>query len=144
MYIVAVDPGREKCGLAVLSAQGEVCEQRVVSRSELFDHLAGCLERYGIFQLVVGDRTGSKQLIAEFEESPLRGILPPVRPVDEHLSSVEARNRYFCDHPPRGWRRLIPRTMLTPAEPYDDYVAVILAERYLAAAQKASDPSEDR
>jgi len=135
LYIVAVDPGREKCGLAVLSPEGEVREQRVVSRSELFHHLAGCLQRYGVFQLVVGDRTGSKELIAEFDKSPLSERVPPVRRVDEHLSSHEARLRYFRDHPPRGWRRLIPRTMLTPAEPYDDYVAVILAERYLAAEQ---------
>ncbi|HKM17981.1 MAG TPA: pre-16S rRNA-processing nuclease YqgF, partial [Limnochordia bacterium] len=34
-------------------------------------------------------------------------------------------------HPPRGWRRLLPVSLQTPPVPIDDYVAVILAQRYL-------------
>jgi hypothetical protein len=59
----------------------------------------------------------------------------PLEPVlvDEHRSSEQGRRRYFRDNPPRGWRRLLPVGLQTPPRAYDDYVAVILAERYLAS-----------
>ena len=131
MHILAVDPGREKCGVAVMTPDRRLLERRVVGRSELLGALSEARRKYGPFQLVVGDRTGSKELLDELAGSPLLAGLPPVCMVDEHLSSLEARERYFRDNPPRGLRRLIPRTLQVPPVPYDDYVAVILAERYL-------------
>ena len=41
-------------------------------------------------------------------------------------------------NPPRGWRRLLPVSMQMPPEPYDDYVAVILAQRFLRGDGKGS------
>ena len=55
--------------------------------------------------------------------------LPPVRVVEERGSTLEARRRYFADHPPRGWRRLVPLSLQVPPQEYDDYVAVLLIER---------------
>jgi hypothetical protein len=62
----------------------------------------------------------------------------PLRAVDEHGTTLRARARYFTDHPPRGWRRLIPRSLQTPPEPYDDYVAVLLAEAALTVVERGS------
>jgi hypothetical protein len=53
--------------------------------------------------------------------------------VDERETSLLARARYFADHPPRGWRRFVPRGMLVPDRPIDDYAALLIAERYLRA-----------
>ncbi len=47
---------------------------------------------------------------------------------------MEARERYWEHHRRRGWRRLVPSTMLVPPDPVDDFVAFILAERVLADA----------
>ena len=84
--VLAVDPGREKCGVAVLAADGTVLLQEVVPTAQL---------------------------------------------VDEYRTTDEAKAAYWTAHPPRGWRRLIPRGMLVPPVPVDDFVAVILAQRYL-------------
>ena len=54
--------------------------------------------------------------------------------VDERETTLRARARYFADHPPRGWRRLVPRGMLLPERPIDDYAALLIAERYLRLA----------
>jgi hypothetical protein len=35
-------------------------------------------------------------------------------------------------HPPRGWRRFVPRGMLLPPRPIDDFAALLIAERLLA------------
>jgi hypothetical protein len=129
-YIAAVDPGREKCGLALMSTAGEVIEQRVVPRREALTYLSTWHRCHPLKTIVLGNRTGSRQFAQEIEESPL-GARVPISLVEEHLSTLEARERYFTARPPRGWRRLIPVSLQVPPEPYDDFVAVILGERYL-------------
>ena len=72
--------------------------------------------------IVLGDRTGSARFRRELAQAfPHVDIVA----VDEHLSSVEARQRYWQENPPRGWRRFIPLGMQVPPEPFDDLVAVI-------------------
>ena len=58
----------------------------------------------------------------------------PFALVDERETTLQARARFFIDHPPRGWRRLMPRGMLLPDRPIDDYAALLIAERYLRLA----------
>ncbi len=125
-FILAVDPGRIKCGLAIIS-RDEVLLREVVAREKICTRIGEVLPNQG--PIVVGDRTGSEDFIIELKE-----VLPELNQriitVDEHLSSVEAKNLYWRDHPPRGWRRLIPTSLQTPPVAIDDYVAVILAKRY--------------
>jgi cysteine synthase len=81
-----------------------------------------------ISAIIIGSGTGSGTLSRAVRES-----LPnvPVVMVDERGTSLLARERYMNDHPVRGWKRLIPPGLLVPPEPYDDYAALLLAERYL-------------
>lgn len=130
-YVVAVDPGREKCGIAVVSFDRTVKEQHVVSRSQAIQSIEKLWLKYNPAVLVLGDGTGSKEFQNEIAAASIGGAASLAALVDEHLSTLEARERYFKANPPRGWRRLIPRSLQTPPEPIDDYVAVILAERYL-------------
>jgi RNase H-fold protein (predicted Holliday junction resolvase) len=65
----------------------------------------------------------------------------PIRFVDEYETTLRARARYFHDHPPRGWRRLVPRGMLLPDRPVDDYAALLIAERYLQAPSEGQESS---
>lgn len=76
--------------------------------------------------LIIGGGTGSSAVVKIASKLPI-----PHKVVDERLSTQNARQRYFIDHPPKGWRRLIPQGLLVPPENYDDYAAVILAEEYL-------------
>jgi len=127
--VLAVDPGRDKCGLAVVRSDGRVLYQEVVAAANLASTVAELVERHGVERLVVGDRTGAKEICNVLGA---RLQLPAVL-VDEHRSSEQGRRRYFRANPPRGWRRLLPIGLQTPPRPYDDYVAIILAERYLAS-----------
>jgi RNase H-fold protein (predicted Holliday junction resolvase) len=126
--ILAIDPGRDKCGLAVVSFAGEALAQEVIPAAALAGRAGELAESYDIAVIVVGDRTGADAALDALE-SALPDIETAV--VNEHRSTEEARRLYFREHPPRGWRRLIPVGLQTPARPYDDYVAVILARRYL-------------
>jgi RNase H-fold protein (predicted Holliday junction resolvase) len=125
--ILAVDPGRDKCGLAVVAGDGQVRYQGIVPTAELAGVAARLAAEHGVAKLIVGDRTAAREVCRA-----LAGVLPltPVL-VDEHRSSERARQRFFQENPRRGWRRLLPVTLQTPDRPYDDYVAVMLAERHL-------------
>ncbi len=128
MRVLAIDPGRQKCGLAIAERHA-VLERAVIPTGRLAETLAAWAARHAPDHVILGNRTGSEELRRQ-----LTAIIPtvPVVLVAEEGSTLEARRRYFQDHPPRGWRRLVPQSAQLPPEPYDDYVAVLLAERYFA------------
>ncbi len=125
--IMAIDPGRNKCGLAVVF-QGETLLQEIVDRDNILKRAVDVLPSTGA--IVVGDRTGSKEFIAELKAA-IPTIVNRITTIDEHLSSVEARSLYWQVNPPKGLRKLIPTSLQEPPVPIDDFVAVILAHRYL-------------
>jgi hypothetical protein len=63
--------------------------------------------------------------------SALAELGPPVRLVDEYETTRRARELYVAEHPPRGWRRLVPRGLLSPDRPIDDYAAILIGRRCL-------------
>ncbi|MDR7400527.1 MAG: hypothetical protein QN142_05320 [Armatimonadota bacterium] len=128
MTVLAIDPGRDKCGLAV-AQPGRVLHQEVVARDRLAWRVAELAGEYAVHVIVVGGATGSQEVLRE-----VSGLGRPVETVPEQGSSLEARRRYFRDHPARGLARLIPQGLRVPPRPVDDYVAVILAERFLEEA----------
>lgn len=123
------DPGKDKCGLALVSDQGQVVARQVVAAERALASLQRWVEQYQPAVVVLGDRTTSRQW-----QERLRTALGPaavIVPVNEHNSTLEARDRYWQATPPRGWARLLPEGLRSPPEPVDDWVAVILVERYL-------------
>lgn len=125
--IVAIDPGREKCGVALLSSSdAKVLEQAVVARETISSWLEDCHTKSGAKLAVIGHRTACEAIREEAQR-----IGYEVAIVNEDFSTEEARKRYWRENPPSGWRSFLPTTLLMPPRPIDDYAAVILAERYL-------------
>ena len=131
MRVLAVDPGREKCGVAVCGPEGVVARQ-VVPLPEVDGLVRRLAADHGVDVVLVGDQTGAKQVL-----NRLSGLPVPVTSVRERGTTLLARRRYFRDHPPRGWRGLLPLSFQVPPEPYDDYAAVVIAETYLAQKSAA-------
>ncbi|WP_346353570.1 pre-16S rRNA-processing nuclease YqgF [Azotosporobacter soli] len=125
--LLAIDPGREKCGVALLTMAGSVLQQEVVARTALGDWLRQCRLRYSVDLAVIGHRTASGSIRTLAEEAGYR-----VELINEDFSTEQARQRYWQAHPPQGWRSLLPQGLLVPPKPVDDYVAVILGERFLS------------
>lgn len=128
MNIAALDPGRDKCGLAVLDETGKVLIRQVIETARLEQMVAEWHKAYGFFCLVEGNGTTSGQA-----RSRLKQALPSldIRVVDEYRTTEMARGEYWKVNPPTGWRRLLPPSLQVPPEPVDDLVAVILGRRYL-------------
>lgn len=125
MTVLAVDPGTAKCGLAVVGPDG-VRDHQVVPTGRLRDEVAAWIARHRPDRVLLGNGTAMKAARRQLE-----GLAVEVELVEERHTTERARQRYFVDHPARGWRRLLPSGLRLPAEPYDDYAAVVLAEDYL-------------
>ncbi|HID08423.1 MAG TPA: hypothetical protein EYP10_14900 [Armatimonadetes bacterium] len=125
--VLSIDPGYSKCGVAVVSATSGVLWAGVVVTNDIDKCVHELLERFPINAILLGRGTGSRAI-----QELLNGVKGvPTILVDERFTTLDARRRYFQDHPPRGWRRLIPLSLQVPPEPYDHYAAILLAERYL-------------
>lgn len=133
--IIAIDPGREKCGIAVVHQGKGVLQQEVIVTGQLKEVVQTLIAAHHPKQVVIGDGTSSQEAKERLEEIITDGDVGIVL-VDERHSTDQARIRYWQEHPPTGWKRLIPVTMQVPPKPVDDYVAVILAERYFAKKDK--------
>ena len=131
--VVAIDPGREKCGVAVVHREQGVLFKTLVATAELVGVVDGLVTTYKTATIVIGDRTTSQAAQAELIGICYEGQPVTIIPVNEHRSTDEARRRYWREHPPQWLKRLIPTTMQVPPCPVDDYVAVILAERYFGS-----------
>ena len=128
MGVAAIDPGREKCGLAVVDEDGRVLEQAVVATVWLEDELTERVQKFRPERILLGNGTTSRTA-----EEDIRTAFPdiPVEIVDEYRTTDDAKIAYWKANPPTGWRRFFPTSMQVPPVPVDDFVAVILAQRYL-------------
>lgn len=133
MNIAALDPGRDKCGFAVLADDGRVLWQKVIATDRLEEEVAAARGKYGYQVLVEGNGTTSKEA-----QKRILTALPDLSivVVDEYRTTEMAKGEYWKAHPPKGWRRLLPVTMQVPPEPVDDFVAVILGHRYLKSLEE--------
>ena len=137
LTVLAIDPGRAKCGLAVVCGPADGTRFPVrrlhlsVVETERLTVCAGeLLRRFPpIGRLLVGSGTGSSTL-----RKALASAFPhlPIETVNEHGSSARARARFVREIAAPGWRRLLPAGLRVPEQPYDDYVALLLAEEWFA------------
>ena len=125
--VLAIDPGRAKCGVAVVAPDGTVHYRAILANSEIASFIPQLTERYQPQAFIMGDGTGTAE-IRKAIESAAPDI--PIAIVDERYTSEAARARYVAEVPARGLARLLPRALRSPDIAYDDYVAVILAERW--------------
>lgn len=126
--VLAIDPGRHKAGMAVVSSTRGLLVRCIEPASELAEAASRIASVHGVTTIVVGDRTASADTLLHLREA----TNIPVVTVDEHRSSMEGREQYLRQNPGKGIARLLPLGLRSPDRPFDDYVAEILAGRYFA------------
>lgn len=126
--ILGFDPGRQKCGVAVMGLDRSLYYHEVIMAETAIAAIEGLRQQFPISLAVMGNQTSAQDWKQKFAKvaDPLRVIL-----VDERYTSLEARDRYWQMYPPAGLVRLLPQGMRTPPRPVDDIVAILLIERYL-------------
>jgi RNase H-fold protein (predicted Holliday junction resolvase) len=129
MYL-GFDPGRDKCGLAIVGEDRQVICHEVIAANYAIEQVREWLQEYDVDALIMGDQTASKTWQAELQQNFPR---LPIHKVDERYSSLEARDRYWQMYPAKGLMGLLPKGMRQPPRPIDDIVAILLVERYLTS-----------
>jgi len=127
--ILGFDPGKDKCGVAVMGTDRNISYHQVVPSESAISTIQSLCEQFPIDLLVMGDQTTSKSWKQRLTQS-LSPALKIIQ-IDERYSSLEAKERYWQMYPATGLNRLIPLGMRTPPRPVDDIVAIVLIERYL-------------
>lgn len=130
-YYLALDPGREKCGIAVLQEEGEVIFLQRCDTVALEGAVSQLLKKYSVDVCLVGDGTGSGLVRKRIEKLLQKSNNCDMITIDEASTTEQARALYWQANPPRGWRRLLPISLLVPPEPIDDWAAVVMARRWL-------------
>ena len=126
--ILGFDPGKDKCGVAVMDGDRALLYHQVLLTREVISQISNLCQQYNVSRIVMGDQTTSKQwkqeLTTVFHDLP-------ITLVDERYSSLEARDRYWQMYPANFLTKLIPQGMRQPPRSIDDLVAIILIERHL-------------
>ena len=128
--VLGIDPGTRKCGFAVVAPGEPPIALGIEATPTLRSRVVILATTYAPRVIAVGAGTNGKA-VAEL----LADVGLPIHVTDEVETTLRARARYFEDHPPSGWRRWVPRGMLLPPRPIDDYAALLIAERCLADLQ---------
>ena len=125
--ILAIDPGREKTGIAILK-NSDVLEHKIINSEELVQIIKSLLEKYIIicqqYPLPCSSQKKYDLLKQEFIDRDI--VL-----INEYRTTDEARKLYFQENPPKGWKKLIPLGMQVPPVPVDDYAAIVIGRKYL-------------
>jgi len=125
--ILAIDPGREKTGIAILK-NSDVLEHKIINSEELVQIIKSLLEKYIIKTIVMGNGTSSKK---KYDLLKREFIDRDIVLINEYRTTDEARKIYFQENPPKGWKKLIPLGMQVPPVPVDDYAAIVIGRKYL-------------
>jgi len=125
--IIAIDPGTKKCGYAVVDSNLSILQREVISTEKIAKTIEDSLNIYKINKIILGNGTNYKNL-----EKRLKNHFPQLKIIliEEEFSTLEARKKYFEAHPPRGILKIIPLSLRVPPCHYDDFVAILLAEKY--------------
>jgi RNase H-fold protein (predicted Holliday junction resolvase) len=130
--ICGFDPGRDKCGLAVMGRDRQLHYHQVVPAAEAIATIQALRQQFPISLMVMGNQTTAKSWQQQIIQAlPELSIVM----VDERYTSLEARDRYWQMYPPKGLSQLLPQGMRQPPRPIDDIVAILLIERYLKNAE---------
>lgn len=136
--IIAIDPGREKTGVAVVRQDKSLYKKMIIPTEEVVTYIEEILRDEEIQAIVCGDGT-NHQAVSDQVEPMAKNYGHVIQLVPEAYTTEEGRKRYWLIHPPTGLRRFLPQGLLYPPVPVDDFTAWIIAERYLDTKGKVND-----
>jgi len=125
--IIAIDPGTKKCGYTLVDSNLSVLQREVIPTEKIEETIQDSLNIFKLNKIILGNGTNYKDI-----EKRLKNNFPQLKVIliEEEFSTLEARKKYFEANTPRGISKLIPLSLRVPPCHYDDFVAVLLAEKY--------------
>ena len=125
--IIAVDPGTEKFGIAVLDFSGKVIARSVVFKIKFPDTIADLIIRHKPKILATGDGTGSDWAFDVLSSLRTGEVIR----VDERKTTLDARELAWKENPPAGIYKILPKIFWPTPTELDSWAAVVIARRAL-------------
>ena len=127
-YIIAIDPGKKKCGLLLANTTSRNVIDAGISSINSFSKVISLWnDKYTINKIIMGNGTNCKYLENKLNFQNFNNL----KLVDEKGSTLRARFRYWEIWPPNYFFRFFPKELLFPPENLDAVVALILLEDFL-------------
>lgn len=127
LWYLGVDPGSAKTGVAWLEDDGTITKTAVIATEKLAAALPQIFSE-GPAAVILGNGTNSanvKTMLAAAASGT------DIVTVEESYSTEDARQLYWQENPPLGWRKLVPLGLQVPPVNLDGYAAAVLVRRYL-------------
>ncbi|TCD58291.1 pre-16S rRNA-processing nuclease YqgF [Synechococcus sp. BS55D] len=126
--LLAIDPGRSKCGLVLCDRERhQVIASGVYPVETVLGQIRHWSSSSPIDQILLGNGTGSSLWRERLQEQ--LQLEPEL--MDERGTTLRARERYWQLWPPQGWRRLLPRGLDLPPVELDAIAALVMLEDHL-------------
>ena len=126
-FILAIDPGRDKCGLAVLGGDGRILFKAIAANGDFRQALHELIILYRPVKIALGDGTGSGDIKSIAKELYQGSVVS----VPEKDSTLEARDLAWESHPPTGIVKFLPKVFWPVPDELDAWAAVVIGRRAL-------------
>ena len=124
--LIAIDPGKYKCGLVLAEISKKKVYQAIVLRSELLEDCVKNLNADNdISEIIIGNGTTSKEIKAKLDFFKKEIIT-----FEEKNTTYRAKARYFELFPINGLKFLMPREVFILNKNLDAISALIILEDY--------------
>ena len=124
--VIAIDPGKSKCGLIVANIrEKKVYEAQVINSHLLLKYIKKIYQNEQNLQFIIGNGTSSKNYIKDLNQ-----LVPNVIVAEEKNSTYRAKQRYFEIFPLPVMYSFLPREIFILNKNLDALAALIIIEDY--------------
>ena len=124
--VIAIDPGKSKCGLVLAEISEKKVYKAIILKSELLEnYLRNLITAEDIEQIIIGNGTTSREI-----REKLHFFKKEIITFEEKNTTYRAKARYFELFPISGLKFLIPREIFILNKNLDAISALIVLEDY--------------
>jgi len=124
--VIAIDPGKSKCGLVLADiSQKKVYEAIIIKSAFIENHVRNLITAEDVSQIIIGNGTSSTEI-----REKLDFYKKEIITFEEKNTTYRAKARYFELFPISGLKFLIPREVFILNKNLDAISALIILEDY--------------
>ena len=124
--VIAIDPGKIKCGLVLAEISEKKVHKAIILKSELIEsYVRNLITAEDISQIIIGNGTTSREI-----REKLYFFKKEIITFEEKNTTYRAKARYFELFPISGLKFLIPREVFLLNKNLDAVSALIILEDY--------------
>ena len=132
---IAIDPGRDKTGVALVLSDGSLLDKLILESCHIGIYVQRTYEQYQTdgYHVYIACGNGTKHdAVMQCVKEALhqKELSCDIALVDEYNSTQEGKRLYWENEERTLWKKWIPVSWLTPPRPVDDYTAWIIGKRF--------------